>query len=564
MSFAFWLGALPACAAPSMEWSAELGLGGWVVPGRFAPLRIDIAAASDVAGVLEVTVPQAGGGSVAYRRVIRLGPGTRQQIAFDVTVTDPRRPIAVRLERNGEVIAERDIRVGSGRLAEGVVAALTPERAGLEFLGAGGRRRAAYLVEATMPSRWQSYDAADLVVLHGLLAPALLPAQQDALVEWVAQGGRLVVVPQEGLPVAPWLAALLPARVGPSAARRPEIPFHLMRLLPDAGAELTGEDDLPLAVRRRFGLGVVEIWAFDPFSPAARAWPGRLGLWQSLLAIGGPAPVAPPALADELPRTRPLPGSTQAVLAGLSLAYIAAIRLVLRRWSSLRGGWILVPALVGVFATALYAFASGAREAAGSIAQISVVEALPGARRARAATLVSLITPYGGSVTARLPAGAAVRLLGDGRIVIDESARAVTGSARRGSVALEVTQVVGLDLRAALVDGAGAPQLVLSGDGPPPVDGLLYGRRQIYRLGAGPVRRQTPLDPARWTPWERPGILGNDPAARTIEILLAHLAGRAEELWLIGRYVDDGRGLGLPDGGRGEATRLLLLPVTLP
>ncbi|MDQ7844247.1 MAG: hypothetical protein QN141_09910 [Armatimonadota bacterium] len=562
MSLVF-CGALSAQAAPSVEWSAEVGLGGWVVPGKFAPLRIDLTAASEGLGLLEVTVPQAGGGRVTHRRAIRLAPGARQQITFEVTVTDPRRPITVRLRRDGDEIARQEIRVGSGRVAEGIVAALTPERAGLEFLASGSRRRAAYLVEATMPSRWQFYDAADLVVLDALLASTLLPAQQEALVGWVAQGGRLLVVPRDGLPAEPWLAALLPARVGPPA-HLPGFPFPLLRLSPEVPTERTGEEDFPLAVRRRFGLGLVELWAFDPFSPAARAWPGRVGLWQSLLATPGPTAAVPPALIDELPRTRPLPGSTQVALAGLSVAYLAAMRLVLRRWSGLRGGWILVPAVVGVFATALYAVASGAREAARSIAQVSVVEVLPEARRARVTTVVSLIAPYGGSVTAHLPAGAAVRLLEDGWIVLDESARTVTGGARRGSVALEVRQIIEIDLYAAVVDSAAAPQLLFSGDSPPPVDGLLARGRQIYRLGSGPVPRRMPLDPAGWTTWDRPGVLGTDLASRAVEVLLAHLAQRPEELWLVGRHVDDRTALRLPGGGMGESSRLLLLPVTLP
>jgi|GEM_PF-5307648 len=555
----------PVVGAPSIELEAELGLGGWVVPGRFAPLRVEIVATSEVRGVLEVIVPGAGGGSITHTHALQLGAGTRQQIAFDVTVVDPRRPVTLLVRSDGETIARRELAFGAARAAEGVVVALTPERAGLEFLAAaGGRRRAAYLGETTLPSRWQSYDAADLVVLHGVPLRALLPAQQEALSGWVAQGGRLLVIASAGLPVPAWLDPLLPARVSSTVVRVPGIPVALARLIPEAGAGITGGADLPRAVRGRFGRGVVEIWAFDPFSAGGRAWPERLRLWLALLSTPRPEPAAPPALADELPKTRPLPGSVQVILAALSIAYIVTVRVVLRRWGTRRAGWLLVPLVAGAFATALYAFASGARGAARAIAQVSVMEALPGAQRARVTTFVSFITPYGGSVTARLPPDGAVRLLGEGRLILDEGAHAVTGSARSGMAALQITQIVDLDLRASVVDAEEALHLVLSGSGPPPLDGVLYRRRQIYRLGPGRLLPRTTLDAARWVALDRPGVLGIDLTARASELLLARLEDRPEEMWLVGRFPEERTALRLPGGGVGESSQIIALPVSLP
>jgi len=563
MSLVFGAAAAAPAAAP-IEIRADLGLGGWVVPGRFVPLRVVVSASTEVRGLLEAVVPAAGHGTLTYTHALRVAPHGRQEIVFHVVLTDPRRPLVLRITSGGSEIARSTLPVGVSRVADGIVAALTREAAGLEFLAAAeGKRRAAYLTEAALPARWQAYDAVDLVVIHDLDARAVLPAQQEALVGWVAQGGRLLVIAHEALVIPPWLRPLLPADPTGSAARLPELPVPLARLVPDAGVEVIGDGALPLAVRGRFGRGLVEIWAFDPFSPAGRSWSGRIRQWQALLAAPRPESVATPALADELPQTRPLPGTTQVALALLSIAYIVVLRLVLRRWGASRGGWILVTAVAVVFASALYGFASGARTAARSIAQVSVIEVLPETQRARVTTYVSLLTPYGGSVTAYLSPDAAARPLGGGVLLVDESARAVTGSARGGQSALEVTEIISLDLRAEAVDASGTLQLVVTSAGPLPVDALLYRRRQIYPLGPGVLGARTVLDAARWAAVERPGILGTDLAARVGESLLARLAGLPDEFWLLGRFPKGRAAMRLSGGQAGLFAQMLVAPVRL-
>jgi len=563
MSFVFLGAVLPARSAPALDVRGQVGMGGWIVPGRFVPLRVQVGADREVRGTLEVAVPGPGGDTVTHTHAVHVTPGSAQQITFDIIVTDPRRDLLLRVRGNGGEEARAAVPVGVFRVAEGIVAAVTREPAGLEFLAASGRkRRPAYLTGASLPSGWQGYDAVDLVVVRDLDPRALLPVQQEALVGWVAQGGRLLVAAHDALPVPPWLQVLLPARIASPPSSVPGVPVALAALVPDPGAEVVRRGDRPLAVRGGFGRGVVEVWAFDPFSPQGRAWPGRLPLWRSLLELPRPTPAASGTLADELPRTRPLPGSTQLVLALLSVAYIAAIRILLRRFGPARGGWVLLFAAVAAFGVVLFGVSAGARRAAGSIAQVSIIEVIPGAQRARAGTFVSLITPYGGRVDFTVPRGAAVRPLGPGNLRIDESESVVTGTARTGQGVLEVTQIVPVDLRAEAVERDGTLALVVTGRDPRPPRALLYRRRQIHRLGEE-LHPRTVLDPARWEPVDRPGTLGTDLAARAAEWLFKQLQAAGGEAWLVGRSSDERVGVRLPDGRSGISAQLVVIPVRL-
>lgn len=565
MSFVF-CAVPPASAASAPGLQVTLGIGGWVVPGTFTPLRLDIGASRNLEGTVTVSVPGPGRDpGMTYVHALRVIPGARQQIALDVIVQDPRRAVTVEARAGGAVLTRLEVPVGAARTAEGVVVALTREAAGLEFLAVGPRRlRPAYVTEAALPSRWQSYGGVELVAIRDLDPRALLPPQQQALVDWVAQGGRLLLIPHASLVIPPWLRALLPAGVHADAAvRAAGVPVPLRRLVPGPAASVMRAGGVPIAVRGQYGRGAVEVWAFDALAPQARGWPGGVALWRALLDEPREVPVVQPGLAEELPQTRPLPGSTQAVLAVLSVAYIVTLRALLRRWGVSRGGSVLVAAAVAVFALILYTLAAGARSAASSIAQVSVVEVLPGAQRARVTTYVSLITPYGGEVTLRLPGDALARPLTSFPLRIAEPAHTVTGGAPSGRLALEVTQVVSLDLRARARSEQGT--LVLAIDGAAarrPRDALLYRARQIYRFGSGSMPGRVRLDPARWEPLGRTAAAGTDLTSRTLAWLLPRLDGAGDgHLWLAGAVADDRLPVRLPDGRPGEAAQVLVLPL---
>jgi hypothetical protein len=558
-----------ATAAPALDIRTELGIGGWVVPGTFTPLRVDLSAPDHVEGILEVEVPALGGDPpLQHVHAVRVTPGARQQIAFDVIISDPRRPLTLRVRSGRTLLAHREIPLGVQRTAEGVVAALTREAAGLEFLSDSSRKiRPAYLREDELPLRWQSYGAVELVALRDIDSRALRPAQQQALIDWVAQGGRLLVSAHDGGVIPEWLQPLLPARIETARfSPAPGIPVRLAGLDPlGGGLVVRRAGDAPVAVRGRYGRGIVEVWAFDAFAPSARAWPGRLVLWHSLLAAPRILPLAHEALAAELPQTRALPGSTQAVLAFLSVLYILVLRSVVRRLGGRRGGWIGILATIALFAVALFTLASGARAGATALAQISIVESLPAARSARVTTYASLITPYGGDFVIRLPEGAGIRRLEPSALRIIETDRAVLGSATSGHLMLEATQMIAFNLPVEARASGGVLHLVVGRSSSVPVrDAVLYRGRQLYRLSEGLTPGQIRVDPARWERIDRPGVLGGETGGRALEWMFGQLdRAPGADLWLLGRVDDDRLQIRLARGGTWPATQLLVIPVVV-
>lgn len=564
MSLLFFTG-LPVAAAPAVDVRARLGFDGWVVPGRITPLRLDIGTVREIDGTVTVTVPGPGGTPpTAYRQALRVIPGTRSHIQLEVIVHDPRRAITVEVREGRAALARVEMPVGVANVAEGIVAALTREAAGLEVLTSGPRRlRAAYVVESDLPSRWQAYDGVELLAIRDLNTRALLPAQQQALVEWVAQGGRLLVTPQASLVIPSWLRPLLPADVDSETRLRvPGIPVPLARLVAGPSASAVETNGVPLAVRGRYGRGVVEVWAFDAFAPEVRSWPGRLPPWRALLSMPPAVSVAQSSFAEELPHTRPLPGGIQMMLAVLSVAYIVGLRVAMRRWGASPGGWVLIGALVAAVSVMLYTVASGARAAASSIVQVSIVEMLPGVSHARVTTYLSLITPYGGALTLRLPRDAMVQPASGLVLLITEPAHTVMGGTPEGQAALEVVQVVPMSLRARAEMEQGALTLVVEHPGDGGLrDAVLYRGRQTYHLGRGPIVGRTRLDPARWEP-VRPTAAGSDLTSRAWGWVLSRLGSVADgDTWLVGVIADDRLLIRLPNGRPGEAIQLLVLPL---
>jgi hypothetical protein len=551
-------GAAPAGAAPAVRVDAALGLDGWIVPGRFVPLRVEVRASRAVRGTLEVEVPTPDGARLVHVFAVQLPPEGRAQLTADVVITDPRRPVTVRLR--GTVRLDLAVPVGSARAAEGIVAAVTEERAGLEFLAAGrARLRPAYLEAADLPVTAQGYEGVALLAVRDLDDGALLPAQRAAVLDWLAGGGRLLLVPGGRSPLPGWLAAVAPARMGDAAVATAGVPVPVVALQPLPGARVVTRDGAPLAARTTVGQGLVEVWAFDPFAPSGRAWSGRTPLWRALLRPPS-SPGYGAALAEELPRTRPLPGSTQLGLAALCVGYIAAVRRALRRFGSTRALWITLLLLAVAASAALYAAASGARHAAGSVAQLSVIDAFPGTGRGRALTYVSLIAPYGGGVELTLPPGAAVRPLGPVDLRVEDGTVLTATPGRAGPGLLEVSQFVPLELRARAVVRDGTMELRLTPGGPPLASALLYQGGQIYRL---PERRTERflVDPARWEPMERLGAFGPDVAARALTALLRRLDGRGDGPFLVAVIDAEEIGVRRRGGARGQAVQVLVFPL---
>jgi hypothetical protein len=543
-----WCATLPAAGAPMVSLHTQAGWAGWIPQEAWLPVQVDLQVSASLDGVLIVDVPVPGyAAPLSFRRSVRLGAGARQRLIVDIFVPDARRTLTVRLLASGQQVARQYLPLSAARAVESVVLALTRDAAGLEVLADSAHKiKPAYVTEHDLPAQWQGYAGVRLLVIRDLNTYAVSPAQQQALEQWVLQGGRLAVAGGERLVLlrAPWLLKMLPAvpqdltsvqhlDMSPSVRG----PISVTTLVLRSGA--TGG---PLRARWRWGAGSVLVWAFDPFAPELRA--SRPALWAEALDAPVRPWIASPDLASVLPASRPLSGTVRGALLILSVVYIGSVRYALGRAGRTRTSWLSVPAVALVFTTAMYGFGLHIRHTGTSAVQVSVIEVLPGTDMARVRTSVALLNPYESTFQWRAPDDSWVQPV-EPRPLTFDGPSAISASALLSGLRVDATQVVPMPLQGrAVSDEAGLRAEVDNRSGVAITDAQIFRSGQVYRLARLGAKFSTVLDPARWEPFRRQP---NPPATlheRAIEDVLVRLQQQRATpdtvAWLVGR-LEDGR-----------------------
>lgn len=574
--------AAPAVSAPpAVRLDADVGVAGWVVPGVWVPLRIDVGAVTPFEGdvIAEVPVGVRGTTVASYRHPVRLGAGASQRVHIDVIIDDPRRPVVVRAVSGGQELSRRSFPVGTARAVEGIVAALTRDAAGLEFLADRPRKiRPAYIREDHLPLRWQGYGGVEVLVVRDLDERRVLPAQQQALIEWVNQGGSLLVTGAEQLALlqAPWLLALLPATptgsirtLSSAAVSEAATPVAVAVVTPRRGATVRTEDGTPVVLWWRRGRGSVTVWTFDAFAPAARAWPGRTALWWQVLDAVRVTPVAAADLAAALPSAQPLSGRAQAVLALLAVVYIVSVRRVLRAVGARRAGWIGAVGLAAIFGLVLYGVAIATRGSTLSSAQLSIVEVIPDVGMARVTTYVSVISPYGGQFRLQAPEGGTIRAMGSASVTYGDDAGLAEGHSPAGGLAFEVTQMLPLPARGVLRDDTITPEVDIDNRSGVAVRApAVYFDDRLYPLPDFNTTFAASLDPAKWESVPPGMSAATDWRTQARHAVYARLrkaatdaSGMPHQAWLVGEVTDGRLAAHLIDARAEPSLRLLLVPI---
>ena len=315
--------------------------------GAWTPVWVDLKAGpAGFQGLLEVLVPDNDGTPTSVHRGVAVPAG---QMATFAAYTRPGRSAAeftVQVYAEGErrPTASKDVKPGGDALPPGQSLLLTfGKAAGIEDvptatgLGAdpnspNGQSSsvavASVRVPEGVPGQWYGYGAADVVVLNSndrAAVDALDGLKGEALMEWVHQGGHLVVALGEGwqaLAGGP-LGALLPARpkgrlqlTDPGALEAfadSKIPLiaggarmTVTQLEPVealGGRALDVSVPSPLVVRGHYGFGRVTVVGLDVDRKPFSDWPDRKDFWvrvldlrrqayDSVAAAAGTAPVA--------------------------------------------------------------------------------------------------------------------------------------------------------------------------------------------------------------------------------------------------------------------------------
>lgn len=299
--------------------SYRLGLGGKYKSGYWQPLWVTLRAGTDsIHGELAVLVPDGDQVPALYANQphgqVVLSPGQEARYLLYARSGPIDAPVTLQLRSEQRAVWSRELRVEPTLAVpstQSLVVGIGPSVALDTALAALRRIRdePPQMAEITsphdLPDAWWGYDGVDVVVLTTRDADffqAWSDRQQQALVDWVLHGGRLILSVGEratALGSMPRWSALLPGAVaevgflrersGLEELTREELPLDdplWQRQRPPLAtfrrvqgeillSEISGGAGRPLVIDQPVGLGRVLLVALDLDHPALLNWPGR-------------------------------------------------------------------------------------------------------------------------------------------------------------------------------------------------------------------------------------------------------------------------------------------------
>ena len=212
-------------------------------------------------------------------------------------------PLVIRLtDQSGVAVYTREIDLRTLSSPDRLIVVFSDEPA-LDSLAsvAPGKARVVYQNLDELPTRWDALDAVDLIALRNVSLAPLRPEQMQALQQWVARGGRLLVTggPNWTHYTHPALRELVPLKVTGMVevttlqpleslvgVRLPEdTRLSILRTEAITGKILAQTEDQALLIVQKRGRGEVVFAAFDPGRAPLTAWDGMALLWKTLFRL---------------------------------------------------------------------------------------------------------------------------------------------------------------------------------------------------------------------------------------------------------------------------------------
>ncbi len=319
-----WMGP-HAIAQTARIASSDLGIAGNHKVGVWTGVRIQVDASRDFAGRIVVTTLDGDGIPVEYSRDedVQVSGGQKAEFWRYVRVGRDTADVQVRLEtQDGQVVDQSMI---SRRAMPSTVNWVLTLGAEVDISNAaryGSRdsnRRVVgiHLTDTQdLPDRWIGYEGVNTLMITASTADALdtmSDQQVQALIQWVAKGGILIVssgeharqVFDDGAPLAVlrpgplddivdrWQTTGIGAYTK-AAQRLPRLGDSSLAVFQRQDGTVVcfegggGLDDRPVVLRRAFGLGQVTVVGVDLSAAPLGDWSGRPKLLASLIGISRP------------------------------------------------------------------------------------------------------------------------------------------------------------------------------------------------------------------------------------------------------------------------------------
>ena len=425
--------ALTGSAAGSLTMDARILLQGHARVGGWASIEIDLQNdGPPIEGELQMD-----GGSESnarYAMAVKLPTGSHQTYVLHAQPPAFGRNVKVDLAAGGAVVDSVTVAYvvhDANQLVIGVVAerpAGIVSELDLTANQLGTTPAVVTLGIADLPERAEGWNSLDRLVWQDVDSNQLSSAQLTALRQWIAAGGRLVIVggtggigtlsafPDDLLPYRPSATLDLdPSRLVSLIGQLPKGAAELPAMggAPGAGRALATSGDRVVAGELAYGSGKVTILGFDPTVAWLAESKSVDQLWRGLLpdrtATGGStgndgslvqAVTTLPALA--LP---PITGLL--VILGAYILIIGPINyLILKRLDRRELAWVTMPVLVLAFAAASFGYGSFLRGTDVVVNEVAIVRGAPNATEATAQVYFGIFSPTRSTYQVNVPQGA--------------------------------------------------------------------------------------------------------------------------------------------------------------
>ena len=299
---------VPAGAAAEILIEPSVGFHGVFQLGQPFPLEVNLEnIGAPVEGVLEIEVWKGGApqGGASYRslhrREVFLPARSRRSVQFTIDPDLLSRPLKIQFT-SAAATATRELDLRRHFSPAPLVLTLSEGSAvQLTSLGASLTNRVVALAVAELPREAQALSGVSHLVVYDLSLRDLSRAQAAALDQWLAAGGRMVIVGSLNYTLyqEPQLARYLPVRVsgvrriafsahGTAAASEPVAGVWAQTAAVLRGKVVTASEGLPLVVESDWGKGKVVYFALDAGRPPLSSWSALPSVLQGLFR---PAPV---------------------------------------------------------------------------------------------------------------------------------------------------------------------------------------------------------------------------------------------------------------------------------
>ncbi|HJP89792.1 MAG TPA: hypothetical protein VJ850_12220 [Candidatus Limnocylindrales bacterium] len=434
--------ALAGNAAGGVTMTARIMLQGHARSGSWAAIEVDLKNDGPrVEGELQMN----GGsqGTVKYAMAVKLETGSHQTYVLHAQPPQFGRNVKIDLVDGGNVVSSVQVAYLTHDQNQLVIGVIAERPAGivselkLPQNPFGSTPAVVTLGIADLPQRAEGWSSLDRIVWQDVDSNQLSSAQLTSLRQWIAAGGRLVIVggtagintlsafPDDLLPFRPTATIDLdPSRLvgvlGPLPTGASVLPA--MAGAQGAGRALATSGDRVVAADLVYGSGRVTVVGFDPTVKWLAESKTVDQLWRGLLperfGSGGTSNDDSQLVGAvyQLPALALPPITGLLVILGLYVLIIGPINyLILKRLDRRELAWITMPILVVAFAAASFGYGSFLRGTDVVINEVAIVRGAPDATEATADVYFGIFSPTRNTYQVNVPQGAllAAPLAGD-------------------------------------------------------------------------------------------------------------------------------------------------------